>query len=79
MSALIARDQPILICEVSDAYLRQVAGSAKEVLTLLHQRGYQVFSIDDGFFEIRPDDAFQKQFNVLALPRRDKVPQPETR
>jgi FkbM family methyltransferase len=57
MRALLARDRPLVVVELTDAWLRADGSSAVEVLHWMAEFGYRAHSIDRhlGKFVLRPD------------------------
>ncbi len=67
MVSLIKRDRPYIIFELTDAYLKAVCGSKEEVINLLENLEYQLFTIEDGKLR-KLTSMVANQSNVLAVP-----------
>ena len=80
MAALISRDMPYIVVEVTDAYLQKMGHSAASLLRLLNQKGYLVYRIgDDGLRQIKdPSTTWDAQFNALCC-AAGRLPQPLAR
>jgi FkbM family methyltransferase len=77
MAALISRDMPYIVVEVTDAYLQKMGHSATSLLSLLNEKGYQIYRIgDDGLRQIKdPSATLEAQFNALCCPA-GRFPEP---
>lgn len=71
MEAILKRDQPDLIVEVTDSYLRGMGHSALELHQFLAGLGYRMYRIDhDGLHPVDPvRDLLPDQFNALYTVR----------
>lgn len=80
MAALISRDMPYIVVEVTDAYLQKMGHSAASLLSLLNQKGYLVYRIgDDGLRQIEdPSTSWDAQFNAFCC-EVGRLPQPLAR
>jgi FkbM family methyltransferase len=67
MRALIERDAPLLVVEVTDAYLRKMGQSATLLFETLASLGYRMFVIGERQLVPmqRPPQAWDAQFNAL--------------
>lgn len=69
MSGLIERDQPFVIFEVDDGFLRELGFSAQDLCDFMTQRGYHLHRIV-ARGDLEPlDGAPGERSNVLACPR----------
>lgn len=70
MEGLIARDNPFLIIEVTDTYLKAFGHDARQLTGWLGQRAYRLYRIaDEGLVEVSADGPVATtQFNMLCVP-----------
>jgi FkbM family methyltransferase len=67
MEALIKRNHPVMVIEISDPWLRQLGSSSAEVFEFLHRHGYKIFEIQvKDCIEIKA--APSKQIDGLCIP-----------
>lgn len=67
MKKLISRDKPIIILELTDAYLNQFGSSSKELVHELDLLGYDFFDMNGE--KLNSNDEFKEQMNVLFKSR----------
>ncbi len=80
MHELLAAQQPDLILEVTDAFLRELGSSAPELHAFLRGLGYAIYVIDGKGLIACPrwHDALPEQFNALCTTRSDLGPADST-
>jgi FkbM family methyltransferase len=74
MGRLLQRDQPYLIVELSDSYLRDLGSSAGELCHFLATADYSLYRIDwDGVRAL--NEPTGEQCDLLCVPRQKTLPQ----
>jgi FkbM family methyltransferase len=70
MEKLIERDQPVIILELSDFYLRQLGSSAESVINFLKNLGYKIYIAGEEIILLESIDMLTAfQHDILCLPR----------
>lgn len=73
MEAIIQRDGPVMVIEISDSWLKELGSSSAEVFDFLFRHGYEIY-------EIHKQDCIkvtlppQKQIDALCIPGKKTSP-----
>lgn len=66
---LLEADRPLIVCEITEGFLRRFGHSATELVRYLNDLGYQPYTLEgpQAFTQISPDDLSDpdRQFNVV--------------
>ncbi len=73
MQGLLRQHHPYVIMELSDSFLREVCGNAKELCSLLRESGYSLHEVVwDGIVPL--SEPIPEQCNVLCIPPQGHIP-----